>query len=84
MICLKEQQHRSNTGPSSLKSSFRHRQEDAAAAKCPLDATLHLLCGAVRPAFSRRDCRRSQDLRSGPWLELPHQPAAMRLFSLTA
>lgn len=81
MICLKEQQHRNNTGLSSLTSTFPQRQGDAAAAKCPLDATLPLLCGVVGQAFSRRDCRRSQDLRSGPWLA---QPAAMRLISHTA
>lgn len=59
MICLKEQHHRNNTHPSSLTLTFRQRQEDAAVAKCPLDATLPLLCGAVRPAFSRRDYRTS-------------------------
>lgn len=87
MICLKEQQHRNKTRRSSFAATFRQRQEDAVVAKCPLDATLPLLCGALQPAFSRRDCSRSQDLRSDsgrPSLALPPQSAAVRLISHTA
>lgn len=64
------------TDPSYLTATSLQTQEDTAATECPLDATLPLLCGAVRAGFLQTEGY----VVTGP----PHPAGIRRLIRHTA